>query len=242
MFDFISFIEGHAFNILYFKLTKPMSHEREKIPVIKKTTVTDETNKYAVASQFEPATNLSRARLTHQPPVQVHYPASKPAQYVYRQRMLEMSRVEQLEPVDVRLDEEAGGIASVDYAVVNKVTPVIAAVGVAADAEMIVVQQQPHQATESGGEERSSSSVSMHDGDDDTLNNLNLDTFEPVTSGPRELVRIEKRALREESAAEATYAHVRSVVQHDDLHPQRIPVKVSLLTHSSLQFNIFNLY
>lgn len=175
-------------------------YKRENITIQKTTT---EANKYAVASQIEPGVSLSRAHITQ--PTHVH---QQPPGY-RRQSVQELERVRVIEETES---------SAVNYAVVNNVVPIV-------DAEVICVQQRQQES--SLAEDRlSSTSASITD---DSFSNLKLDTFEPVTSTQREIVRVD-RAREEQALAETNLAYGK-VIEHppliqDATGPVRIPVKV----------------
>lgn len=139
--------------------------------------------------------SLSRAHITQ--PVEVRAPAVRVSQ-----RLIERESIVAFERVKIRTVEDH---PVADYAVVNKITPIV-------DAEMMTVQQQD---SSSLSEDHSSTSASIHD---DSLTNLNLEAFEPVTTTPREIVRV-----REDKMVAQT-----SSVRVEKIEPSvRVPVKIT---------------
>lgn len=130
-------------------------------------------NQYAIASQIESGVSLARAQVVQ--PIHVHPPPTV-CRVTQRERVIERESLRAVERVIVRSTEEEAGKPA-EYAVINKVTPII-------DAEMMITTVQMH---DSASEDRSSTSASITD---DTLSNLNLDAFEPVGANHREVVRI----------------------------------------------------
>lgn len=209
---------------------KPISAEshtykREEINIKKMET----SENYALASKIESGVSLAKAKVTQ--PIQIHQSYTNFSQ---RDRLIEQESLVQLEKVNVNIESPIEG----NYPLVNKLATII-------DAEMI------HDNGSCSSEDRSSTSPSITD---DTLSNLNLDTFEPVMNS-REMIRIDKakqaivqqptelqyvnvtvkQALekaKEGKVAESDLNYVKStkhppLIQDDSSPPLRIPVKVN---------------
>lgn len=198
------------------------------------TTTKTETNQYAVASQIESGVSLPRAHIAQ--PVHVHQPSSLPLRVSHR--VIEKESLKAVERVRVRTIEESEARKPSEYAVINKVTPIV-------DAEMITIQQQQQQ-NDSSSEDRSSTSASITD---DTFNNINYESFEPVVasstaSSLHHHHRVRVAHAREEKAVVAETTFVKTiehppVIKDETVHTVvRIPVKVSIFFSSTLVENL----